>query len=270
MSELLTVGSFAGLVVEKPQQRSPTFNALVYGESSVGKTTLVASADAVPAMRSVLLVDIEKGDLAIRKTPYEPDAVRLTTWAELQQIYHALYAGGHGYRTVIIDSLNEVVDLNMKEIMSDDTGEEDETPEWKHWNMNQVRMLRLLRNFRDLPMNVIFTCLVKEDFDKKTGITRLLPDLPGKLAGKVPAIFDNVFYYFMKEVKVERDGATVFETPRILLTQKTPNTVAKNRGSDVLPQTIVIPPVGQGFIPMELIYNAVIGNQSAKLEESKQ
>lgn len=262
MSDLLTVGNFAGLVVEKPQQRIPTFNALVYGESSIGKTTLAAGADAVPEMRSVLFVDIEKGDLSIRKTPFKPDVVRLTSWQELQDVYHALYAGGHGYRTAIIDSLDEVVDINLKDIMGETAGTEDATPEWQHWNMNQVRILRLLRNFRDLPMNVIFTSLVREDLDKKTGITKLLPNLPGKLGAKVPAIFDNVFYYFMKEVTVERDGQRVKETPRILLTTKTPNTVAKNRGSDNLPSTIVIPPVGQGFIPMKLIYDAVIGNEN--------
>lgn len=257
-SDVLTAINFAGLLVERPQDRmEPTFNALVYGDTAVGKTTLVAGADAVPEMRKVLFIDIEKGDLSIRKTPYRPDVVRLSSWEELRRVYHALLAGAHDYRTVIVDSMDEVVDLNLKEIMADVSGAEDDTPEWKHWNMNQVRMLRLLRDFRDLPMNVIFTSLVKEDKDK-AGNVMLRPNLPGKLAAKVPAIFDNVFYYYMKEIKLEGQEGTV--NARVLLTTKTPNTVAKNRGSDKLPQTIIVPPVAESAT-MSLIYNAIIGEE---------
>lgn len=260
-SDVLTARSFAGLVVETPQARIPTFNALIYGESSVGKTTLAAGADNVPQMRSVLFVDIEKGDLSIRKTPYRPDVVRLSDWNQLKRLYQELLVGPevHGYNTVVIDSLNEVVDLNLKDIMIERSGEEDDTPEWAHWNANQVRILRLLRNFRDLPMNVIFTSLVTERTDKKTGVTTKLPDLPGKLAAKVPAIFDNVFYYFMKEVQLP--GESEKSNRRLLLTTKTPDTVAKNRGSDKLSEVVIVPPVTEQTT-MKMIYEAVIGGES--------
>lgn len=261
-TDVLTPTSFAGLRVEKVRVE-PTFKALIYGESSIGKTTLAGGADAVPPMRKVLLADVEKGDLSLRKTPYRPDVVRLSTWDALRKLYHALLTGPevHGYRTVIVDSLTEVNDLSIKDIMKTDTGSEDETPEWKHWNMNQVRVLRLLRDFRDLPMNVIFTALVKEDVDKTSGKVQFRPDLPGKLSAKVPAIFDNVFYYYMKEVRVEGQEEKV--TKRLLLTTKTHNTVAKNRGSDKLPPFIDVPPVTTGTAPvMQLIYDAVIGGET--------
>lgn len=255
MNDLITMTSFAGLPIEKPQERVATINCLIYGESSVGKTTLAGGCDAVPDMRKVLFIDIEKGDLSLRKTVYRPDVVRLSTWDELGKVYHALKAGGHGYRTLVVDSLTEVQDLSMKNIMSEES-EEDDTPEWKHWNANQVRMLRLLRNFRDLPMNVIFTALSKEE-KEKTGKVKKLPDLPGKLARKVPPIFDNVLYYYMKEV-VE-DG--VVYQKRCLLTTKTEDTVAKNRGSDDLPQVIVVEDTGA--VPtMQQVYAGIIGSAS--------
>lgn len=247
-------GTFAGLTIEKSQTRLATINGLVYGESAVGKTTLLGGADAVAEMRSVLFVDIEKGDLSLRKTDYRPDVVRISTWAELDRIYHALLAEGSNgkYRTVIVDSLDEVQDLCMKSIMQE-SGDEFDTPEWKHWNINHVRMLRLLRNFRDLPLNVFFTALVKENKDAKTGVVKLLPNLPGKLAMKVPAVFDNVFYYFMKEVEGEEK--------RLLLTTKTANTVAKNRGSDKLPEVIIVPHFNEAAA-MEQIYHAIIGGKA--------
>lgn len=254
MNEILTPTTFAGLAIEKPQERQPYFNALVYGESSVGKTTLVGAADAVPQMRSVLFVDIEKGDLSLRKTEYRPDVIRLSDWEQLSSVYNALRAGGHKYRTVIIDSLSEVQDLSMKDIMVAEAAGEYDTPEWKHWNINQVRILRLLRNFRDLPMNVIFTALVTEVKDPKTGKMKKLPDLPGKLAPKVPAIFDNVLYYYMKEFVV--DG--IPEQKRLLLTTKTEDTVAKNRGSDKLPAVIEVPHTNERPTMLD-IFNGITG-----------
>lgn len=253
MTETLTPTSFAGLRVEKPQERQATINALVYGDSATGKTTLTAGADAVPEMRKVVLIDIEKGDLSLRKTTYRPDVVRISTWKELQDLYHALLAGGHGYQTAIVDSLNEANDLSIKQVMLDDGLTESATPEWKHWNMNQVRMLRMLRNFRDLDLNVLFTSLVSERTDKLTGKTKKLPDLPGKLAAKVPAIFDNVFYYYTKEV----EGVPT----RCLLTIKTEDTVAKNRGSDLLPPVLVIPHTDEA-VAMQTIYDGILGRTS--------
>jgi len=115
----------------------------------------------------------------------------------------------------------------------------------------------LLRDFRDLPMNVIFTSLVTERKDAKTGLVKKLPDLPGKLAAKVPAIFDNVFFYYMKEITNPQTNEK--ENKRLLLTTATPDTVAKNRGSDKLPGVIIVPPVAEQAT-MKTIYEAVIGD----------
>jgi hypothetical protein len=260
MTDILTPTNFAGLLVERPQERPPTINGLIYGESAVGKTTLIGGCDAVQEMRNVLFIDIEKGDLTLRKTEYRPDVVRISEWAELERIYHALFAGGHGYKTVVVDSLDEVQEMSLRLVMNEDGDGDYDVPEWKHWNLNQVRMLRMLRLFRDLPMNVLFTSLVKEDTNKKTGITRLLPNLPGKLAGKVPAIFDNVFYYYMKEIK--NPDTEIMETKRLLLTTKTPETVAKNRGSDLLPQVIIVPHPDDA-VAMEIIYNGILGRKTS-------
>lgn len=261
MTDTITPTYFAGLEIQRPQDRQATINGLVYGESSIGKTTLVGGCDAVAEMRNVLFVDIEKGDLALRKTEYRPEVVRIASWDELERIYHALFAGGHGYKTVVVDSLDEVNDLSLKTVMEAEGEDQYDTPEWKHWNLNQVRMLRMLRAFRDLPMNFLITALVKEEKDPKLGITKKLPNLPGKLAAKVPAIFDNVFYYYLKNVKEDDGSGNTIEVPRrCLLTTKTVDTVAKNRGSDNLPQVIVVPHPNDE-VAMETIYNGILGRK---------
>lgn len=265
-SAVITAESFAGLkIVKQRADRIPTINALIYGESSVGKTTLAGGADGVPEMRRVLFVDIEKGDLSLRKTDYRPDVVKVSKWQEIQRLHSALLADAGNpdarYKTVVIDSLSEVQDLCIKDIMANEPEGEFTTPEWKHWNQNQVRMLRMLRMFRDLPMNVIFTSLVKEAKNEKTGVVKLLPDLPGKLAGKVPAIFDNVFYYYMKEVTIGEGDKKKRVNKRLLMTTMTPTIIAKNRGSDSLPQVIEVPPVSEA-VTMKLIYEGILGGAS--------
>ena len=248
---------FAGMEITKPSENIPYINVLIYGESSIGKTTLAGSADAVPSMRPVLYLDIEKGDLSLRKTQFRPDVVKVNKWNQLENIYHKLLAGDHPYQTVVVDSLSEVNDLSVDEILeaiaSDPTSERDaDLMQYQDWNKNQSRILSMLRRWRDLPMNVIFTCLMKEDKDPKTGKLKKGLDLPPKLGRKVPAIFDNVFYYYAKE---DENGST----KRLLLSQKTENTIAKNRGSDDLPMVWEVPTVTEQPA-MQFIYPAIIGN----------
>lgn len=57
-AEVLTPTQFAGLKLSKPKLQLPHINVLIYGRPSVGKTTLAGSADTVPEMRKVLLVEI--------------------------------------------------------------------------------------------------------------------------------------------------------------------------------------------------------------------
>lgn len=256
MTEVLTPTSFGGLKIETPQAQEPHFTALVYGRPSVGKTTLVGSADAVPEMRNVLMVDVEGGTLSLRKTEYNVDVVRITSWEQLQDLYAALAAGGHEYNTVILDSLTEIQELNMQynmRLMKEDPDNFERDPDipgWTEWNKSGKHIKQLIRLFRDLPMNVLFTALMKEDKDNKSGIVMKLPDLPGKLAHRVAALFDIVLYYTI----VPREDGEV----RVLASQAGTNTVAKNRGSDKLPAQLEIPHPSEKAA-MAILYPLIVG-----------
>jgi phage nucleotide-binding protein len=244
---ILTPTSFAGLQVDKPKAQAPHINMLVYGRSSIGKTTLAGSADAVPEMRNVLYIDAEAGTLSLRKTHYDVDVIRITNWNELGDIYEALNAGSHNYQTVVLDSLTELQDMCMREIMRqmkldpDNIERDPDVPGMYEWNKSEKQIKRLIRAYRDLPMNVIFTALMKEDKDPKTGTLMKLPDLPGKLAHRVAALFDIVLYYTIVPRRSDDDDETEIGQMRVVATQAGTNTVAKNRGSDDLPELLEIP-----------------------------
>lgn len=240
VSDVLTPNSLAGLTISSVKESPDTLNMLVYGESGAGKTVLGGSADDVPEMRSVLVIDVEGGTFSLRK--YHPDVhvVRVKTWNELQELYNVLYSGDHSYRTVILDSITEIQKFSMVQIMIDlvkaEPARDPDIPSIREWGKNIEQMRRIIRAFRDLPINTIFTALMREDKDNKTGTVTRKPMLSGKLASEVAAFLDIVTFLYVKNL--EKDGKV--ERTRLLLTGATDTTIAKDR-SGSLPLTLVEP-----------------------------
>lgn len=216
-----------GITVEAIGSDGTGLNILVYGDSGVGKTVFAGSASAVELLSPVLHIDVEGGTLSLVRTFPNVRRVRLTSWNQLQQIYDDIYMGKTPYKTIIIDSLTELQRFSMDQIMadviaSDKRGEQDpDVPAQRDWGKNQNQIRYFVRAFRDLPQNVIFTALASEVQDKRTGMWKTKPSLPGKLANEIAAFLDEVFYYYIKQV----NGVD----QRLLLTKQTASQVAKDR-----------------------------------------
>lgn len=226
---------------------------LVYGRSGVGKTRLAGSAIAVQEMNRVLYIDVEGGILTLRKEFPEVETVRIASWKDMQKIYDELFAGGHGINTVILDSLTEIQKFNMEQIMfalTESNNDRDmDVPSLREWGKNLEQIRRFVRAYRDLPLNVIFTALEREDKDK-FGRPCKLPSLSGKMAGEVAAFLDIVLYYNLKEVGEGKDKQQL----RVLQSKGTETVIAKDR-SGLLPDVMVDPDMAQ-------IYDFVIRKTS--------
>lgn len=252
-----TISHIAGLKIERVAERMPHFNLMVYGRSGVGKTRLAGSSHSVDEMRRVLLIDIEGGSLTLRKDFPDVELVRVQNWSEMQGVYDALYAGGHGFKTVILDSLTEIQKFNMTNIMKqlvDKTdGERDmDVPSLREYLKNLEQTRRFVRAFRDLPINVIFTALEREDKDRMNRPIKL-PSLSGKMAQEVAAFLDIVLYYNMKEV----EGPDGKRQLRVLQSQATESTIAKDR-SGLLPPVMTDP-------TMEQLYDIIVRKTAPKV-----
>jgi len=247
MTDTKTENPLARYGISSPGNVDPHIKALIYGESGVGKTTVVASAADVQGMCPVLHLDVERGTRSIQGIYDNIDVIRVKTIADLQKVYLTLRKGGHGYKTVNVDNLSEIQQLGLGDIIRDDS-KADKPPdpdsfvdvtvaEWKNYNKSTEQVRRIVRLFRELDMNVLFTAHRTEVTNKEGDVTKIRPYLTNKASQITPGFIDEVWYMYIKHVKGKQR--------RIILTDSTDVIVAKTRNH--LPTTIEEP-------TMELIH----------------
>lgn len=257
----LSIGSIGGLKTRRPSDKLPWLNLMVYGDSGAGKTLLAGTAAYVKELSPVLFIDVEGGthtlshfeDTTDIDIVPDPESERTLRWTDIQKIYNDLHAGRHPYKTVVIDSLTEMQKLAMNtnlgsgnKMTIDAIGN---LPEFKDWHINTEQMRRLVRAFRDLPMNTVFTALADESADPRTAQTdnpRMIkaPSFTKKLKQEIPAFFDMVFYLYSK--------ARGQQNLRYIQTDKDNSVVAKCRVHGI-PMTIENP-------DMEMLYEMLVRN----------
>lgn len=189
---------------------------LIYGSNGVGKTV---SSTTAPG--PVLIANAEAGLLSIQDQLKSDKikSVKMETFDDLRNLAIELKTQKHGFNTVVIDSLTEVQKKSMDEIMA--TQKDKDVPAMRDWYVSIEEMRKVVRFFRDLPMNVVLICLSKDDKDEETGRIVRKPSLSGKLPEEVCGYVDLVLYMFAKE----EDG----EDNRYFLTTPTERLYAKDR-----------------------------------------
>ena len=175
--------TIGGLEIQPVADVANSFNMLVYGDPGIGKTTLAGSASEIEAMSPVLFLDVEGGTMSLRKDYPDIDVVPINEWTDMPRIHSALLAGTE-YKTVVIDSLTEVQKVGMKALMKAVVlkfpERDPDVPSIREWGKNGTQTRDLVRAFRDLPINVIFTALPIIDSDEFNN-THIRPSLSGKL-----------------------------------------------------------------------------------------
>ena len=220
------------LKVKPPDQVVDYINALVYGEAGVGKTFLGGTADDDPRMKPVLFVDVE-GGLATIKARKGVDVVTLRSMKEIEELhgklYHSIDKGGIYYKTLVIDSLTELADLDMRTVMKESYNKNPDkvdidVPSPREWGKVRNHIRLIVRAFRDLPCHVLYTAHVGV-FAEEGQPTKMFPGFAGKLAREVPGFMDIVGYMYSETVR--EDGKAVIH--RYMQVQGTRRVVAKDR-----------------------------------------
>lgn len=191
---------------------------LIYGEAGKGKTTFLGTGDN----EHTIIVSAESGLLCLGDK--DIDVIEINNFAGLREALRFVYdKKNDNYTTVAIDSLSEIGEMLVKELQG--------KPEYKDpkntlkmWGDYNERMISMIKAFRDLDKNVIFTALVDDVNDGGTIMKK--PFIPGSKAQKfLSSYFDEVFF-------IETDPAT--EKP-YLQTHSSNNAVAKDRSGKLDP-----------------------------------
>lgn len=157
--------------------------ALVYGRPGTGKTVLCATGP------NPLIISAESGLLSIRHM--RVPVVQVTTIQDVLDVYNWLRTpAARDIHTVCLDSLSEIAE---KVLTAEKRGKSH--GQQAYGAMND-RVIEMAKDFRDLPgKHVIFTAKEGFETNNATGITRIVPEAPGKTIGPaLPYLFDIVLH----------------------------------------------------------------------------
>lgn len=217
---------------------------IVYGKYGAGKTTFAGSAVDVPEMRDVIMISAEAGETSLDDSPVVKDSefldvIRINKFSQLsyirdfleahiifrdneneeklralqQRVFGAGTEAGEGrlrkYKTVIIDSLSEIDAYCMAALLGIHEGfswnADMPAAEFKEYKQNFNKMQMLIRGFRDLKMNVLFTCAAVYDKDEMQKM-HFMPNLTGKLSNVVQGFFDVVGFLDTGSATEDKDA----------------------------------------------------------------
>jgi len=183
-------------------------NALIFGKSGVGKTTLASTLKG-----TTVIISMESGLMSLRHHPI--DYVEIKCLDDLRHTLDELSKSD--YDNIYIDSLSEVgqMFLDYSKLKYPD-----DRQTMKMYGYLLEVMTKFIKYCRDIDKNVFFTALQKTTQDD-AGRRFHTPDLQGSIATKCGAFFDFVFNYQI----IKKDDEMV----RCLVTSGTDNTIAKDR-----------------------------------------
>lgn len=215
-------------------------NVLIYGDPGSGKTYLAGTAQDVPEMKNVHVFNIDGGLLTLAGRG-DIQATDIHSVQELEDEFYKIinrHSDYKGVKTVVIDNISELqtlaleaeAALNFKERQRKNKNYTVDEIYLEDYGVAGKKLARILRGFRDLPLNVIYLAHKKDKMRRGTNVLEAsVPNLTDKLCTAVMGYMDIVAYLYTADEVVEEKGGVKTVMNRYLLTQPINNFAAKVR-----------------------------------------
>lgn len=193
-------------------------NLMVYGAPGTGKTVLGGSAD-----RALFLAPEDDGTISAKRQGSSakkwPGLNTFEDWANaINRIAEEIDSISENFDWLVIDSITHLQRLTMRQILDDaleDNPERDpDIPQMQDWQKYQNMFLRFVQMVNDLPINVLWTALVRAEEDED-GEDFLTPDIQGKgyqMSLTVASYMTSFGYLEVEEKPYKRNGEYVLDS----------------------------------------------------------
>lgn len=206
---------------------SNQLSMLVVGKSGIGKTALTATFDD---LSKVCLINLENGYRTIADHPIDiydctvdANGNELVRPMRHKKLLHAITEvfskpeSKSKYKYLVFDSITEA-SQNLIEYLK--TVYPDKKDSLKLYGDNNDMMLAIIKSIRDLPYVSLVLALDSIEKDE-VGRRFHSVDIAGRISSRIPAFFDEVFYYDIFELNDKKE--------RYLLTSNHDTFSAKDR-----------------------------------------
>lgn len=197
----------------------PKVKLLLYGHSGTGKTCFCVSApkpfifDFDGKVRSAAMYLAKNNPEKLKEVEYDgfPRIMQdgKTRCFQKFKVYlsrleQLAVEGKFPYKTVCLDSITLFIEALMEDIMAENPGVKRvnaQTPSIQDYGMLAIQFREVMGRILALPANVIVTAHITSETNQETGRIVWKPMVSGKLADRLPQIFNEVYRPFVRNTK---------------------------------------------------------------------
>jgi hypothetical protein len=216
--------------IKRASEIEDHWRLLAYGRSGAGKTRLAATAP------QVLLIDVNEHGTKSTRRDIDPWVYPVDYWQDINDAYWYLQSGDHSYLSYAIDGVTALQTLCMAFVLGDeasrDASRDPDMPTRQAWGKVGQLMKTQITNFRNLPMNGVYTALTRmrdagEEDEDVVAVTG--PAASPSVGGHLEAAVDTIGYLHTREVYVKRGEEKIKTVRRRLLVGPNERFVTKDR-----------------------------------------